>query len=80
MLLQPFYMSVFQTFLNKPELICLHTVKWSQVLLFNSNKSIQHDSFVCTPSLRLKSKSSSEVAISEILKTNQAVMNQERVS
>ena len=27
-------------FLNEPELICLHTVKWFQVLLFNANNSI----------------------------------------
>ena len=26
--------------LNKPELICLHTVKWFQVLLTNTNTSI----------------------------------------
>ena len=29
-------------FLNKPELICLHTLKWFQVLLYNTN------SFICT--------------------------------
>ena len=27
---------------------CLHIVKWSQVLLFNTNYSIQHYPFVCT--------------------------------
>ena len=27
-------------------MICLHTVKWLQVLLFNTNYSIQHYSFV----------------------------------
>ena len=32
-------------FLDKPELICLHTVKWFQVLLFNTNDSIHHYSF-----------------------------------
>ena len=29
-------------FLNEPELICFHTVKWCQVLLSNTN------SFICT--------------------------------
>ena len=33
---------------NKSEFICLHTVKWFQVLLANTNNSIQHFSFVCT--------------------------------
>ena len=34
--------------LNKPEVICLHTVKRFQVLLFNThNSTIQHYSFVC---------------------------------
>ena len=28
--------------LNKPELIFLHTVKWFQVLLRNTNNSIKH--------------------------------------
>ena len=30
------------TFLNEPELICLHTVKWFQVLLSNTSNSIKH--------------------------------------
>ena len=34
--------------LNESELICLHTVKWFQVLLFNTNNSTLHYSFVCT--------------------------------
>ena len=34
-----------QHFLNKPELICLHTVKWFQVLLSNTYNSIQHKCF-----------------------------------
>ena len=28
-------------FLNKPDLISLHTVKWFQVLLLNTNNSIR---------------------------------------
>ena len=32
--------------LNKPELICLYTVKWFQVLLCNTNNSIQYQSIV----------------------------------
>ena len=28
------------TFLSESELICLHTVKWFQVLLFNTNDSV----------------------------------------
>ena len=35
-------------FSNKPELVCLLIVKWFQVLLYNTNYSIQHDSFICT--------------------------------
>ena len=39
-------------FLNELELIRLHMsiamVKWFQLLLFNSNNSIQYQSFVCT--------------------------------
>ena len=35
-------------FLHEPELICLYTVEWFQVLLFNSNNSIQHYSFIYT--------------------------------
>ena len=34
--------------LNKPELICLHTVKWFQSLISNGNNSIYYESFVCT--------------------------------
>ena len=34
-------------FLNELEFICLHTVKWLQVLLSNINNSIQYSSFVC---------------------------------
>ena len=33
--------------LNKLELICLHTVKWFQVLLSNSYNFISYESFVC---------------------------------
>ena len=29
-------------------IICLHTVKWLQVLLLNTNDSIQHYSLICT--------------------------------
>ena len=29
-------------------ILYLHAVKWLQVLLFNTNNSIQHYSFVCT--------------------------------
>ena len=36
------------TFLNKPELIFLHTVKWFQVLLCITNNSIKYQSFVYT--------------------------------
>ena len=36
------------TFLNKPKLILLHTVKWFQVLLCITNNSIKHHSFVNT--------------------------------
>ena len=32
--------SFFETFLNDPEFIYLHTVKQLQVLLFNTNNSI----------------------------------------
>ena len=35
--------------LNEPELICLHTVKWFQVLLFNTIYSIQNHFFVYPP-------------------------------
>ena len=35
-------------FLNEPELILLHTVKWFQVLLRICNNSIRHRSFVYT--------------------------------
>ena len=28
--------------LNMPGLICLHTIKWFQVLLFDTNNSCQH--------------------------------------
>ncbi len=31
---------LYITFLNEPELICLHTVKWFQVLLSNTNNLI----------------------------------------
>ena len=31
-------------------MICLQTVKWLQVLLFNTNYLIQHYSFICTQS------------------------------
>ena len=36
------------TFLNEPELILLHTVKWFQVLLCTTNNSFKHRSFVYT--------------------------------
>ena len=36
------------TFLKKPELIFLHTVKWFQVLLCITNISIKHQSFAYT--------------------------------
>ena len=36
------------TLKNDPEPIFSHTVKWSQVLLFNTYESIQYYSFVCT--------------------------------
>ena len=35
-------------FLNKPKLICLHTFKQFQVLLFNTNNYLPHYLFVCT--------------------------------
>ena len=35
------------TILNEPKLICLHTVKWFQVLPLDTNNSIQHFSFAC---------------------------------
>ena len=28
--------------------ICLHTVQWFQVLLFNINNSFQYELFICT--------------------------------
>ena len=34
--------------INEPELICLHTVKWFQVLLSNTKYSICFLSFVCS--------------------------------
>ena len=34
------------TFLNEPEFICLHTVKWFQVFLSNTNNSINYYSFI----------------------------------
>ena len=36
------------TFLNKPKLILLQTVKWFQVLICISNNSFKHKSFVYT--------------------------------
>ena len=36
-----------KSFLNEPELICLHTVEWFEVFLFNTN-SVQYYSFVFT--------------------------------
>ena len=35
-------------FLNEPKHILLHTVKWFQVLLFITNNSIKHQSFIYT--------------------------------
>ena len=29
-------------------IVCLHTVKYAEVLLFNTNNSIKHQSFVST--------------------------------
>ena len=31
---------LLMTFLNEPEVICLHTVKWFHVFLSNTNNSI----------------------------------------
>ncbi len=39
-------MSLLGNILNKPEQFCLHTVKWFQVFLVNTNNSIQHYLFV----------------------------------
>ena len=36
------------TFLNEPEVIFFHIVKWFQVLLCNTNYSLQHYSFICS--------------------------------
>ena len=36
------------TFLNEPKLILLHAVKWFQILLFNTNYLIKHQSFLYT--------------------------------
>ena len=36
------------TFLNEPQLILFHTVKWFQVLLCITNNSYKHQSFVYT--------------------------------
>ena len=40
--------SLLKMFLNKPNLILLHTVKWFQVLLCITNNSINHLSFLHT--------------------------------
>ena len=37
-----------RTFLNESDLICLHTVKWFQVLICNTYNPISYYSFVCT--------------------------------
>ena len=47
----PFFFNAVTWFCNNNNLtsgICLHTVKWLQVLLFNSNYSIEHSSFIWT--------------------------------
>ena len=36
------------TFVNEPQLLLLHTVKWFQVLLCVTNYSIKHQSFLYT--------------------------------
>ena len=38
--------SLSVTFLNEPELICLHTVECLDDLQFNTNNSIQYYSFI----------------------------------
>ena len=40
----------YQTQFYLIPIICLYTVKWLQVLLLNSNYSIQQNSFICTQS------------------------------
>ena len=40
--------SLQKTFLNEPEFICLHKVKWFQVFLFKINNIIQDYLFFCT--------------------------------
>ena len=40
--------TIWWWYLNETELICLHTVKWFQVLLCITNNSINHYSFVYT--------------------------------
>ena len=37
--------SLSVTFSNEPKLICLHTVKWFQVFLYNANNFIQYHLF-----------------------------------
>ena len=37
---------ILLTFLNKPELIFLHTVKWFHVVICVTNNSIKHQSLV----------------------------------
>ena len=34
--------------LNKPELICFHTIKWFLVMLYNSNNSLKQQPIVST--------------------------------
>ena len=40
----------YLTHINSRLIICCHTVKWLQVLLFNTNYSIERYSFICTQS------------------------------
>ena len=55
-------------FLNKPELICLLTVKWFQVLLCNTNNSIYY-SFVCSQWNGFKYRKWSDISIQSIDRT-----------
>ena len=41
------YLLTFSSMVSSIAIYCLHTVKWLQVLLSNTNNSIQHYSFAC---------------------------------
>ena len=66
---------LLSTLLNEPKLICLHTVKCFQILLFNTTNSIKHKSFIYT---QLKDQTVLFVTIQILLLRTGAVVNQWR--